>query len=177
MNDVPRKFLVSDPIEMPLTLEVNGRYVNEVATRRILRRYKPFTMKRGCYIFYMKFDDKVLPTYVGCTYRQTLKKESFTSNKRLKLNKSLTKYVGGVPVVQFIAPEDYDNMETDKRMVLEMENLLIQYAHAVNPRLENKVGVDSPYKEKLTHWYIDGVLLSDNVTENGVFLKKALAIP
>ena len=178
MNDVPRKFLVSDPIEIAISLEINGRYVNKVPTRRMLNKYKFYTLKRGCYVYYIQLEDnKRIPVYVGCTWRQTLGHESFTSNKREKLDIALTKVKGGTLHVIFIAPEDFENLEIDNRMMHEMENTLIQYAHAKNPRLENKVGVNSPYKEKLTHWYIDGVLYSDNTeSENGRLLGDVLGI-
>lgn len=179
MNDVPRKFTVSDPIEISLVVEINGRYVNEFPTRRLLKRYKTYTSKRGCYVFYIKMDDgKLLPVYVGATWRQTLKDECFTSNKRWKLDKALTKVMGGIPYMVLIAPKDNEQTEVDNRMIHEMENALIQYAYQKNPRIENKVGVNSPYKEKLTHWYIDGALYSDNdEDENGKFLREVLDIP
>ena len=61
MNDVPRKFLVSDPIEIAIALEVNGRYVNKVPTRRMLKKYKFYTLKRGCYVYYIQLGEKRIP--------------------------------------------------------------------------------------------------------------------
>ena len=101
MNDVPRKFLVSDPIEIAIALEINGRYVNKVPTRRMLNKYKFYTLKRGCYVYYIQLEDnKRIPVYVGCTWRQTLGHESFTSNKREKLDIALTKVKGGRKQIQ-----------------------------------------------------------------------------
>ena len=165
------RFIVSEPIDIPLVHEIAGRYVNEIETRKRFKQqlHKDFTSECGCYVFYIETKDETKPVYVGCTVKQNLGKESITSNKRWKLDKALTKTVGGTLFVVFIAPEESLPDSNKDPTIKAMEKQLIQCAVKVNRRLENKQGVRTRNKNngpdaKPLPWSIDGVLNSDGAS-------------
>ena len=163
-----RKFMVSEPIDITIIQEINGRYVDEISTRKTFKNHFRFTENYGCYVFAIKTDTELKPVYVGQAFKQPLGHESFTSNKRWKLDKALTKTIGGTLLVQFIVPVDDEPLT--QRMLNEMESALIQFAYRKNPRIENKKRVKKPIKNQLTEWSIDWD------SDNGKLLKEMLGI-
>ena len=152
-----RKYVVSEPIDVPVERKIAGQYVHRTEARDSVRKQHPdFTEKKGCYVFGIRTQTGVVPVYVGCTGKRTLGFEAFTSHKRAALAEALAYYPDAELVVAFVIP-DGKGKEKD---IKEMESILIQSAHEKNPSILNIMNLSAPQNKKDGsghNWYIDGV--------------------
>ncbi len=153
----PRKYIVSELIEVPIVREIAGQYVHSTEARDAVREQHPdFTDKHGCYVFGIKTKTGVNPVYVGCAGKRPLGFEAFTSHKRATLAEALAYYPNAKLFIAFVVPEDDEDVSDIK----EMEGVLIRYASEKNPDILNEVKPSAGRNAKEggdCSWYIDGV--------------------
>lgn len=108
--------------------------------------------KHGCYIFALKAGKGFSPWYVGMTSRG-FGKECMETYQRDLYNGLLYAGRKGRPVMYFVAAPDTKN-KIPAAVCDELEEVLIQSAHARNPGLLNSK------RKKIADWSVHGVIRS-----------------
>jgi hypothetical protein len=106
----------------------------------------------GCYIFAIRAAKGFKPVYVGKTAK-SFEKEIFTADKLQRYNSALCDVAKGTPVMFFVAHPKSKGILNSK-MIVDIEDYLIQIAYAKNPDLKNVIGIVQKA------WGIKGVLRS-----------------
>lgn len=126
--------------------------------------------KIGCYVFGIRASKGIRPVYVGKTWR-AFEKEAFGPYQINQYNAELAEIAKGAPVMFFV---EYPAGKgaTNKKMIRDIEQFLIQVAVAKNPNLRN-VQNSGPKK-----WGITGILRTGKGTssKSSQKFKKALSI-
>ena len=148
-----RQFVVSDILELPVIKQPGGRQLDEAGALKVFQRNASFTSQPGCYVYGIRAAKGIKPVYVGKTEDQPLKKEALSPDKIGKINKAILKTRKGTPVVAFVVPAKKPG-QPPKSLISEIEGVLIQYAYAKNPSIENDNGIFEP------QWFIEGVINS-----------------
>ena len=151
IKDNARKFIVSEPLELPLIQEKAGRRLDTKKAKAIFAKHPKFTDAQGCYVFGFRAARGYKPIYVGKTTGQTLGSESLSDGTVRKINTALLKTRRATLVVAFVIPETQPGA-CPQKAIGEIECVLIQYAYQKNPEIENENGF---YR---CGWFIDGVL-------------------
>lgn len=146
-----RKFIVSELVELPLHQGVGReRWLNKKEAKRLFKKHPKYTDAHGCYVFGIRTKG-FKPVYVGKATEQSLGTEALSDHKVLKINSALRKNRWGRLVVAFVIPEKKSG-RPPKNLIEEIEHVLIQYAYAKNPQIENVHGIS------LCGWFIEGVM-------------------
>lgn len=112
-----------------------------------------WSKKQGCYVFALRAAKGFVPWYVGQASKG-FEQETFTSDKRDKYNRALTRRRKGTPVLFFVAPPGAKN-KVAARELNHMEKELIQFAIAKNPDICNVQNT-----KNAPRWTIKGVIRS-----------------
>jgi hypothetical protein len=145
--------IVSGPFDIPFTLSqakikrIDGPQVKQFWLKA---ETTAFHTKQGVYVFATRAGKGYRPVYVGKTTKG-FKRECFTPHKLHHYAQALSDGEKGSPVMFFIAlPGKLDKVS--KKVVSEIEDLMIQFAVAKNPNLRNKIGA------AVADWSIKGVV-------------------
>jgi hypothetical protein len=106
--------------------------------------------KCGCYVFAIQTPRGLMPLYVGLA-RKNFRQEAFNPTNRDKYNDGFADYARGTPVMFFVVHPPQRG-RTNEKQILEIEDVLIQWAVARNPNLQNVKGAQTPA------WSIQGVI-------------------
>lgn len=145
--------IVSGPFEVPFVKSEAGiKCIDSAQVKAFWAKAEaaPFQLKQGVYVFATRAGKGYRPIYVGKSTKG-FKGECFTPHKLHHYAQALSNGDKGSPVMFFIALPGSPRKVAAK-VIREMEDLMIQFAAAKNPKLRNKVGT------KAADWTIKGVV-------------------
>ncbi|WP_342320528.1 hypothetical protein [Burkholderia pseudomallei] len=145
--------IVSGPFDIPFTLSpAKIKCIDTPQARQFWQKSEtaPFHTKQGVYVFATRAGRGYRPVYVGKATRG-FKSECFTPHKLHHYAQALSNGDKGSPVMFFVALPGNAN-KVPRKVIAEVEELMIQFAAAKNPNLRNKIGT------AVADWTIKGVV-------------------
>ncbi|MDC6295462.1 hypothetical protein ACQZ32_25670 [Ralstonia pseudosolanacearum] len=145
--------IVSGPFDVPFTVSpAKIKCIDTPQARLFWQKTETaaFQLKQGIYIFATRAGKGYRPVYVGKATK-AFKSECFTHHKLHHYAQALSNGEKGSPVMFFIALPGKVN-KIPKKVIGEVEDLMIQFAAAKNPNLRNKIGTAA------ADWSIKGVV-------------------
>ncbi|MCY4048688.1 MAG: hypothetical protein OXF24_03785 [Hyphomicrobiales bacterium] len=140
-------FIVKGPFNVPMTkLPLKGKDIDKDRLES-LKKECPTLEKPGCYVFSLQSGRGSKPLYVGKTLR-TIFQEAFNDKNVLGIIRKL-----GHGTLQIWTVTQTTRGPLPKKMIDEIEKMLIPWASERNPDLINK-----HHKKKSENWSIEGVV-------------------
>ncbi|MCY4034327.1 MAG: hypothetical protein OXF29_01560 [Hyphomicrobiales bacterium] len=141
-------FIVKGPFNVPMTkLQSKGKDIDKDRLES-LKKECPTLEKPGCYVFSLQAGRGSKPLYVGKTTSQTILKEAFNDKNVLGIIRNLSH-----GTLQIWTITQIKKGRLPKKMIDEIEKMLIPWASERNPDLINK-----HHTKKSENWSIEGVV-------------------
>ena len=167
-----KMFEVFGPYDIEPTLAKSARWIEKDQDKFWAMQSGPGQLRRriGCYVFAIRASKGVRPVYVGKTWK-AFEDEIFGSHQLYYYNAELADISKGTPVMFFVAYPQGKGI-TNRKMIRDVEEFLIQVAVAKNPDLRNVHNIG----EK--KWGIRGVIRrgKGKATESSTKFKNALGL-
>jgi hypothetical protein len=142
-------FTVFGPFELPVeTAGLGAKKIQRRGLKKALlniaeRDYPEqphLWSKSGLYIFAIRRPGgSIAPYYVGQTSSQTLLEESLKIHK-YDIYDDVLLYARGTPLLFLIAPTDTGKKTANRRLILQIEDILIGRLYEMNADMRNKIG-------------------------------------